>query len=218
MANIKIEKGKFAVQFDALGKDGKSAHFRSFYSLKGEPLRIRVPDNRSILRRWRPEWRDRPRSKVRQGIYSSRSFGPHLVFIDKLKSEAQIFVNWRTGSARAYRRIALGQPIFLGYGPKPLPSISDILFLNGSFFIAWMRGTPARADLVLTSIDARTAARRDVLVSRHKGLVTLVSLANIGSNGLIVCHRAMFGCDDSRLDVFPVSLKNTAQPAPLAKS
>lgn len=207
MATIKIENKRFAVDFDALGADGKSAHFRSLYTPSGKPIAIRQPDTRSIRERYGRRYEDFPRSTVREGIYDTRSLGRYLVFIDKLESEAQVFVNWRTGSARTYRRAALGPTAFHSYGPKPRPNVSDLVLVGGRFFIAWM--TP-EGDLVLSSIDPKTATRLDTVVAQSMGLVTHVAFAHIGTHGLIVCHRAMIGGEDAKIEVYPVRLRNAA--------
>jgi hypothetical protein len=206
MATIKVENRRFAVDFDALDADGKSAHFRSFYTQSGKPIAIRQLDTRSFRERYGRRYEDYPRSAVRQGIYDSRSLGGYLVFIDKLESEAQVFINWRTGAARSYRRIPLGRPAFHSYGPKPRPNISDLLFVGDRFFIAWMTSDRPEADLVLSSIDPKTATRRDTVVAPTMGLVTLISFAHIGTRGLIVCHRAMIQRQDAKIDVYPIRL------------
>jgi hypothetical protein len=210
MATIEIENKRFAVDFEGLGPGGKSAHFRSFYTASGKPVAIRQPDRRSIHERYGRRYPDYPRSRARQGIYDSRSLAGYLVFVDKLESETQVFINWRSAAALSYRRIALGRPAFHEYGRKPTPNISDLVFVGGRFFIAWMTATQREADLVLSSIDPRKGTRRDIAVARLVVLVTLVSLAHIGTHGLIVCHRAMIGGEDAKIDVFPVRLQNPA--------
>lgn len=206
MASIHVENGRFAVDFQALDADGKRAPFRSFYTRSGKPVGTRQPDGRSIAVRYGRRYRNGPRSSVRQGIYDSRSVDGYLVFIDKLESETQVFINWRTGSCRSYRRIPLGRAVFHTYGPKSRPNISDLVFVGGRFFIAWMRNAPSKEHLVLTSVDPESATRRDRDIAQDLGLVTLISFAHMGRHGLIVCHRAMIGGEDAKIDVFPVRL------------
>ena len=178
-ATIKIENKRFAVDFDALDADGKSAHFRSFYTPSGKPVAIRQPDTRSIRERYGRRYKDYPHSTVREGIYDSRSRGGYLVFIDKLESEPQVFINWRTGSARTYHRIPLGPTAFHTYGPKPRPNISDLVFVAGRFFIAWMTPSKAEGDLVLSSIDPKAATRRDTVVTFRSRTLARTGLSSV---------------------------------------
>jgi hypothetical protein len=206
MATIHIENGRFAIDFEALGADGKKTPFRSFYTRSGKPVATRQPDGRSIAERYGRRYRNVARSSSMQGIYDSRSVGGYLVFIDKLESETRVFINWRTGSSSSYRRIPLGTAAFHTYGPKPRPNISDLVFVGGRFFIAWMSSAPSKEHLVLTSVDPRSATRRDRDIAQDLGLVTLISFAHIGRYGLVVSHRAMIGDEDAKIDVYPVRL------------
>lgn len=206
MASIHVENRRFAVDFEALDADGKEAPFRSFYTRSGKPVATWQPDGRSIAERYGRPHRNVPCSSAQQGIYDSRSAGGYLVFIDKLESETQVFINWRAGSCRSYRRIPLGRVVFHIYGSKPRPNVSDLVFVGGRFFIAWMRSAPSKEHLVLTSVDPGSATRRDREIAHDLGLVTLISFAHMGRHGLIVCHRAMIGGEDAKIDVFPVRL------------
>lgn len=207
MAGIEIEDGKFAVSFEALDADGKKAQFRSFYARTGEPIALRQPDP-SAAERWGRRYVDYPRSTVREGIYESRSIGGYLVFIDKLESEQQVFINWRTGSAACYRRVAIGPPAFHTFLPKPQPNISKLLFHGGRFYAAWMTDSQPEAQLMLSSVDPESGSRHDKVVAAKMGLVTLISMGHIDSHALIVGHRAMLGGENTKIDVFPVTLEN----------
>jgi hypothetical protein len=132
--------------------------------------------------------------------------GGYLVFLDKLESEAEVFINWRIGSARSYQRIPLGRVGFHTFMPKPRPNLSDFVFVNGHFFIAWISADRPQQRLILTCINPKSVTRRDTNIAQDLGLVTLTSFAHIGRSGLIVCHRAMIGGADAKIDVFPVRL------------
>ena len=210
MAGIKVEDGKFEVSFESLDGDGKKAPFRSFYTALGEPIALRQPDPRSSAERWGGLPEDYPHSSVRQGIYQSHSTGGYLVFIDKLESEEEVFVNWRAGFDASYRRAAIGRPTFHAYTPKPRPNISKLQFQNGRFFLAWIRDSQPDAQLVLSSINLDSATRRNTIIAPKMGLVTLISMEHIETFGLIVCHRAIVGGEDAKIDVFPVTLQSDA--------
>jgi len=203
MATIKVENERFVVEFSALSAEGQPVHFRSIYAPDGEPIAIRQPDTRSSKERY--QYQDEPRSTVRQGIYEALSLGGYLVFIDKLESESQVFVNWRTATSSSYRRVPL-EAAFHEYGPRPYPKISELVFVAGRFFITWVTAGQADADLVLSRIDPETAVRHDTVVAAKMGLVTSISFSHIGSRGIVVCHRAMIGGEDARIDVCPVKL------------
>jgi hypothetical protein len=162
MATIKIEKSRFAVQFDGRGADGKNDHFRSFYTLAGKPIAIRQRDTRPIGERYGMRSKDMPRTSALQAIYGSysRTTGGYLVFVDKLEAESQVFMNWRTGSMRAYRRVPIGRIRFLTYGPKPRPAISDVVSNSGCLFIAWITDGSPTGDLICRALTRRRALGR----------------------------------------------------------
>ena len=210
MATIKIEKSRFAVEFEARGADGKRYHFRSFYTLAGKPIAIRQRDARPIEERYAYlRSKHKLRSSALQGIYGSysRTMGGYLVFVDKLETESQVFVNWRTGSMRTYRRLPVGRARFLTYGSRPRPSISDVVFNSGCLFIAWISDGQPTGDLILSSIDPKKGTRKDSTIASDMGLFTMVSLAHKGQSGLVVCHCAILGDDDAKIEVFPVRLR-----------
>lgn len=71
MATIKIEKNRFAVQFEGRGADGKNDHFRSFYTLSGKPIAVRQRDTRPMGARYGLRSKDLPRTSALQAIYGS---------------------------------------------------------------------------------------------------------------------------------------------------
>src|SRR5439155_26334917 len=133
------EKHKFTVEFEALASNRKAGHFQSIYTPSGKPVVVRQPDTRSLSERYKHRFKNRRRTTERQGIYGDYSLGGCLVFIDKLKSEGEIFLNWRGGRDRSYRRVPIGIVGFHAYGPRPRPNISEVVFASRHFFVAWMR-------------------------------------------------------------------------------
>jgi hypothetical protein len=145
MALVITENRKFRVEFEAHASNRKAGPFYSIYTALGTPVAVRQPDTRSLSERYMRRYKDLRRTTVRQGIYGHYSLGGYLVFIDKLKSEAEVFLNWRGLRERSYHRLPIGRVGFHAYGPRPLPNISEVVFANRHFFVAWMRDSKPRA-------------------------------------------------------------------------
>src|SRR4028118_1773656 len=121
MANLSTEGGVFTVGYEALGPDGKPAHFQSCYRPGGEAVFEHRQDPRPkgeiSLERWKRR-REEPPSQIREGIYRPSRFPNLLAFVDKLESEESVFLNWRFGSSSQYSRVAIGVPHFYTSRPE----------------------------------------------------------------------------------------------------
>ena len=60
---------------------------------------------------------------------------------------------------------------------------------------------------ILSSIDPESATRHDTVIEQKLGFVSLVSMAHIASNALIVCHRPILDGMDAEIYVYPVTLQ-----------
>src|SRR5438045_3287070 len=107
MAIILTKNRRFTVEFDARTAEGKVDHFQSSYTPTGKPIALRKRDTRSLRDRYMQRYKDRGRTTQRQGIYEVYSLGGYLVFVDKLASEDNVFLNWRGRGSQSYRRIPL---------------------------------------------------------------------------------------------------------------
>jgi hypothetical protein len=206
MALVLTNNRRFTVEFEALTAKGKPGYFQSIYTPSGKPIAVRRPDRRSLYERYRRGFKQRKRTTEQQGIYRDYSLGGYLVFIDKLVSERELFLNWRSGKAVSYRRIPIGEVLFLPYGARPSPIVSEVIFVNEHLFVAWMtRSQPY--DLILSSVNPRSGVRRDRVIAPQLNYFTMLSLAHIGTHGLIVAARAMIGDDDAKINVYPVNVR-----------